>query len=51
MDFKNLSDAVSEEVVKKAVYNKLNTEVNNSDKVTSAATLIQKNQYNTDKQI
>ena len=52
LDLKKLSDVVSQEVVKKMVYNKLNTKINNlENKIPDATTLIFKNQYNTDKQI
>ena len=44
---KKLSDAVSKEVLKKTVYNKLN---NLENKIPDATTLIHINQYNTDKQ-
>ena len=44
VDLKKLSDVMSEEVVKKTVYSKLNTKVNYSENKT---TLIYMNQYNT----
>ena len=44
---KKLSDAVSKEVLKKTVYNKLN---NLENKIPDATTLIHINQYSTDKQ-
>ena len=51
IDLKKLSDVVSKEVVKKTVYNKLNTKINNLEKKTpDVSALIQTNQYNTDKQ-
>ena len=51
VDLKKLSDVVSKEVVKSTKFNKLNTKVNNLEKkIPDAATLIQANQYSTDKQ-
>ena len=51
VDLKKLSDVVSKEVVKSTKFNKLNTKVNNLEKkIPDAPTLIQANQYNTDKQ-
>ena len=51
IDLKKLSDVVSNGVAKKIVYNKLNAKVNSLEKnITDASTLIQSNQYNTDKQ-
>ena len=51
VDLEKLSDLVSREFVKKTAYNKLNTKVNNLDnKIPDTSTLIQKSQYNTDKQ-
>ena len=51
VDLKKLSDVVSKEVVKSTKFNKLNTKVNNLEKkISDAATLIQANQYSTDKQ-
>ena len=44
---KKLSDAVSKEVLKKTLYNKLN---NLKNKIPDATTLIHINQYSTDKQ-
>ena len=47
VDLKKFSDAVSEEVLKNAKFNKLNTKVNNlENKVPDTSTLIQANQYN-----
>ena len=48
VDLKKLGDIVSKEVIKKTVYNTLNTKVNNSEKKIPN-TLIKSNQYNTDK--
>ena len=49
-DFKQLDGVVSKEVVKKAVYNKLNLKVNRlGKKIFDASTLIQANQHNFDK--
>ena len=51
IDLKKLSGVVSTEVVKRAVYHKLNTKVNSLEKkIPDASTLIQTNQYSTDKQ-
>ena len=52
VDFKKLSDAVSQEVVKKkTVYNKLNTKVNNlENKICDGSSWIETNQYNADEQ-
>ena len=51
IDLKKLSDIVSKEVIKSTKFNKLNTKVNNlENKIPDASTLIQTNQYNTDKQ-
>ena len=48
---KTLNDVVSKEVVKKILYNKLNTKGNNSENIISdVSTLILTNQYNTGKQ-
>ena len=50
-DLEKLSDLMSKEVVKKTVYNKLNKKVNDlENKIPDTSTLIQTNQYNTDKQ-
>ena len=50
-DLKKLSDVVDKEVVKKTVYNTLNTKVNNLEKkIPDGSTLNQTNQYNTSKQ-
>ena len=50
-DLKRLSDVVSEEVIKKKVYEKLNLKVNNLEKkIPDASTIIQLHQYTTDKQ-
>ena len=46
IDLKKISDAVSKKVVKKTLYHKLNTQVNN---LTHVTTLIHINQYNTNK--
>ena len=48
VDLIELGNVVSKEVIKKTVYNKLNTKVNNSEKKIPN-TLIKSNQYNTDK--
>ena len=49
--FKKLITADSKEVVKKTMYSKLNTKVNNlQKKIPDATTVIYINQYNTDKQ-
>ena len=46
-----MSDVMRKKVVKKAVYNKLNTKANNlKNKIPDATTLVYINQYNTDKQ-
>ena len=51
MKFKKLRDVKSKEVVKKRVYNKLNTKVNNlENKIPEATTLIHLSQHNADKQ-
>ena len=51
IDLKKLSDLVSKKVVKKTVYNKLNTTVNNlENKDLDAINLIHINQCNTDKE-
>ena len=50
IDLKKLSDVVDKEVVKKTVYNTINTKVNYLEtKIPDASTLIQASQYNTDK--
>ena len=50
-DFKKLCDVVSKEVLKKTMYNKLNTKVNNLEKkIPHVSTLIQTNRCRTDKQ-
>ena len=50
VDLKKLSDVVDTEVVKNTIFNTLKTKVNNLDnKIPDATTLIQINQYNTDK--
>ena len=50
VDLKKLSDVVGTEVVKNTIFNTLKTKVNNLDnKIPDATTLIQINQYNTDK--
>ena len=47
VDLKKLRYVVSKEVVKKTVYKKLNTKVNNlENKICDASTLIQSNHYN-----
>ena len=48
VDLIELGNVVSKEVIKKTVYNTLNTKVNNSEKKIPN-TLIKSNQYNTDK--
>ena len=48
VDLIELGNVVSKEVIKKTVYNTLNTKVNNSEKK-NPNTLIKSNQYNTDK--
>ena len=46
---KKLSDVVSKEVVKKTVYNKPNTKVNNlENKIPDVSTLLKINQYSVD---
>ena len=51
VDFKKLNNVASQKVVKKAVYNKLNTKVNNiENKIPGASISIHVNQYNADKQ-
>ena len=51
IDLKKTSDAVCKEVVKKTVYSKLNTKVNDlENKIPDVPSLIQTNKYNTDKQ-
>ena len=48
---KKLSDLVSQKVLKKTMYNKLNSKVNSLDKeISDVTTSIHINQYNTDKQ-
>ena len=50
MDFKKISDTVSEEVVKNTKFNKVNTTVGDlENKIPNAITLIHINHYNTDK--
>ena len=50
VDLKKLSDIVDNEVVKNTKLNTIKTKVNNLEKkITDATTLIQINQYNTDK--
>ena len=50
-DLKELRDVVERNVVKKTVYNTLNTKVNSLEKTTTyASTLIKANQYSTGKQ-
>ena len=52
VDLKKLSDTVSKEIVKKMVCNNLNPKVSDlENKIPDVSTLIQTNQYNTDKQI
>ena len=51
MDFKKLSDAVINEVVKNTKFNKLNTKVNNLEKNVMCILSIHINQYNTDKKV
>ena len=52
VDLKKLSDLVAKELVKNTKFNTLKTKVNNLEKKRpDAATLIQINQYNTDKRI
>ena len=51
VDLKKLCYVVSKEVVKTTVYNKLNKKVNNlENKIPDAFTLIETNEYSTDKQ-
>ena len=51
IDLKKLSDVINKEVGGKAVYNELNTKVNDLEKkIPYATTLIHMNQYATDKQ-
>ena len=51
MNFKKLNNVVTKEVVKKTVYNKLNTKLNYlENKISDASTLIKLNQYNSHKQ-
>ena len=51
VDMKKINDLVSKEVVKKSVYNTRNTKLNNLEKkIPDTFNLIQRNQYNTDKQ-
>ena len=51
MNFKKLNNVVTKEVVKKTVYNKLNTKINYlENKISDASTLFQSNQYNVRKQ-
>ena len=51
MDLKILSDAVSKEIVKTEKFSKLNMKVNNlENQIPDASTLIQRNQYKTNKQ-
>ena len=51
IDLKKLGDVVSNQVVKKTVYNKVNMKVNNLEKkIRDASTLIHTNQYNKEKQ-
>ena len=51
MNFKKLNNVVTKEVVKKTVYNKLNTKINYlENKISDASTLFQSNQYNVHKQ-
>ena len=50
VDLKKLSDVVDNEVVKNTNFNTLKAKVNNlRNKISDAITLINKNQYNTDK--
>ena len=50
MDFKKISDTVSEEVVKNTKFNKVNTTVDDlENKIPNTITLIHINHYNTDK--
>ena len=51
IDLKNLSDVVTNEFAKNAIFNTLNTKVNSLEKkIPDATTLIHINQYNTYKQ-
>ena len=51
VDLKTLSDVVDNEIIKNTKFNSLKAKVNNLEqKITDTATLIQINQYNTDKQ-
>ena len=50
VNLKKLNDEVSKEVVKNTKFNELYTRVNNiENEIPGASTLIQTNQYNTDK--
>ena len=50
VNLKKLNDEVSKEVAKNTKFNELNTRVNNiENEIPGASTLIQTNQYNTDK--
>ena len=50
-DLKDLSNVVDKEVVKNTKFNTLNRKANNlENKIPDISTLIQTNQYNTDKQ-
>ena len=49
VDLIELGNVVSKEVIKKTVYNTLNTKVNNSEKkIPNTSTTIKSDQYNTD---
>ena len=50
VDLKKIEDVVIKNVVKKTMYVKLNTKVNDLEKKTSDAALFYINQYNIDKQ-
>ena len=51
MNFKKLNNIVTKELVKKTVYNKLNTKINYlENKISDVSTLFQSNQYNVCKQ-
>ena len=51
MDLNILSDAVSKEIVKTEKFSKLNMKVNNlENQIPDTSTLIQRNQYKTNKQ-
>ena len=51
MNFKKLNNIVTKELVKKTVYNKLNTKINYlENKISDVSTLFQSNQYNVRKQ-